>query len=389
MVASLSLPARGTARTTPAFAALLGTAGLVWAAHAVAGPRQAALALVGVLLGFTLKHADFGFTSAWRRLLEVGDGRGLRAQMLMLAAASVLFFPAILHGIGGERVYGAYAPVGTSVLVGAFVFGIGMQLANGCASGCLFALGSGSTRMAVVLVFFIAGSVLGAAHAPWWWSLPDLGVISLPHRFGLWPGLALQLALLGAVALLGLWWERRRGFVPEKAPRRFHPLFGPWPLWAGALALAALNFATLWLAHRPWGITGAFALWGGWILDAIGVPVRSWPYFGAYGAAFDTPLFADVTSVMNVGIVLGALLAAALSGSLRPLGRLPLREVVAAAVAGILLGYGARLAFGCNVGAFFSGAASGSLHGWLWMAAALAGSWVGVRLRPLFGMARV
>ena len=37
------------------------------------------------------------------------------------------------------------------------------------------------------------------------------------------------------------------------------------------------------------------------------------------------------------------------------------------------MGYGARLAFGCNIGALFSGIASGSLHGWLWMAAALAG----------------
>ena len=51
-----------------------------------------------------------------------------------------------------------------------------------------------------------------------------------------------------------------------------------------------------------------------------------------------------------------------------------------------MMGYGARLAFGCNVGAFFSGIASGSLHGWLWFAAALAGTWVGIRLRPAFGL---
>lgn len=38
-------------------------------------------------------------------------------------------------------------------------------------------------------------------------------------------------------------------------------------------------------------------------------------------------------------------------------------------------------------GAFFSGVASTSLHGWLWFAAALAGSWIGVHLRPRFGLA--
>lgn len=45
--------------------------------------------------------------------------------------------------------------------------------------------------------------------------------------------------------------------------------------------------------------------------------------------------------------------------------------------------YGALLAFGCNVGAFFSGIASTSLHGWLWIAAALLGSVAGIKLRSL------
>ena len=57
---------------------------------------------------------------------------------------------------------------------------------------------------------------------------------------------------------------------------------------------------------------------------------------------------------------------------------------MAAAIGGLLLGYGARLAFGCNIGAYFGGIASGSLHGWLWLVAAFAGNMLGVRLRPLF-----
>jgi uncharacterized membrane protein YedE/YeeE len=49
-----------------------------------------------------------------------------------------------------------------------------------------------------------------------------------------------------------------------------------------------------------------------------------------------------------------------------------------------MMGYGARLAYGCNIGAFFSGIASSSLHGWVWIAAAALGTVVGIRLRPLF-----
>jgi uncharacterized protein len=93
-----------------------------------------------------------------------------------------------------------------------------------------------------------------------------------------------------------------------------------------------------------------------------------------------------VTSVMDIGIVLGAMLAAALAGRYAPVWRLPMRSLVAAIVGGLLLGYGARLAYGCNIGAYFSGIVSGSLHGWLWLVAAFFGNVVGTRLRPMFGL---
>jgi uncharacterized membrane protein YedE/YeeE len=60
------------------------------------------------------------------------------------------------------------------------------------------------------------------------------------------------------------------------------------------------------------------------------------------------------------------------------------QAIVAAVIGGLMMGYGARLAFGCNVGAYFSGIASTSLHGWLWIIFALLGTFIGVRLRSLF-----
>jgi hypothetical protein len=50
------------------------------------------------------------------------------------------------------------------------------------------------------------------------------------------------------------------------------------------------------------------------------------------------------------------------------------------------MGYGARIAYGCNIGAYFDGIASFSLHGWLWGAVALVGTAIGLKLRPLFGL---
>jgi uncharacterized protein len=359
---------------------------LVWQAGVTAGATMAALAVVGGLMGLTLYHASFGFTAAWRRFTTTGDGVGLRAQMLMLSIAVCLFFPALAAGeILGTPVSGFVFPVGTSVVMGAFIFGIGMQLGGGCGSGTLFTVGGGSTRMVLTLFFFVAGSVIAIGHLPFWYGLPSLGGISAIASLGLWPALLLHLALFASIVALTLWLERRRGVAGAPDPAADW-LRGPWPILAGAVALALLNFATLWLAGRPWGITSAFALWGGKGLDAAGVDLAGWENWGGMMPAVERSVLFDVTSVMNFGIVLGAMLAAGLAGRFKPVLGLGRGEVLSAVIGGLLLGYGARLAFGCNIGAFFSGIASGSLHGWVWLAAAFLGSMAGVRLRPLFGL---
>ena len=91
---------------------------------------------------------------------------------------------------------------------------------------------------------------------------------------------------------------------------------------------------------------------------------------------------------MDVGIVLGALFAAGLAGRFGAARRVPLRIVTASLLGGLLLGYGARIAYGCNIGAFFSGIASTSLHGWLRGVAALLGTPIAVGLRSLLGVGR-
>src|SRR6202162_290344 len=183
-------------------AILLIIAGALYLAS-VAGSRQAALYVVGALLGLTLYHAAFGFTSAWRVFIADGRGAGVRAQMLMLALGTLLFFPVLANGsLFGHAVTGLVAPAGTSVVVGAFIFGIGMQLGGGCASGTLYTVGGGSTRMVITLAAFVAGSVMATAHLPFWTSFPSLPALSLVKTLGVAPALALNWALFGAIALI-------------------------------------------------------------------------------------------------------------------------------------------------------------------------------------------
>ncbi|QEL11991.1 YeeE/YedE family protein [Kushneria phosphatilytica] len=355
-------------------------------------PSQGALLLVGGALGAVLYHAAFGFTSAWRVFIVDRRGRGLRAQMLLLAVAVVLFFPPLAAGtLFGHSVHGFVAPIGLSVVAGAFMFGLGMQLGGGCASGTLFTAGGGNTRMVVTLVFFIIGSVLATINFDWWTSLPAFQPVSLATTLGSSGGVVLSLLLFGAIAAVTVWLEKRRHGSLERAakPRQQHGsrwLRGPWPLLFGAVALAVLNFMTLAIAGRPWGITSAFALWGAKLSQLLGVEPGQWAYWQQPGnaKALSESIWHDVTTVMDFGVIAGAMLAAALAGRFAPKFDIPLRSLVAAAIGGILLGYGARIAFGCNIGAYFSGIASGSLHGWLWLVCAFAGNMLGVKLRPFF-----
>jgi hypothetical protein len=360
--------------------------------------RQGALFLVGCAAGLVLYHSAFGFTSAWRALIAARRGEALRAQMLMLAVTCLVFLPVLANGqIFGRLVRGSVSPVGLSVVIGAFLFGVGMQLGGGCASGTLYTAGGGSVRMVVTLAAFIAGSVAGVVQMPFWDRVPAFAPISLVARFGLAPALGGSLLLFGAVAIASrvVEWRSeslrplqplRPRSVPELRPRSI--LRGPFPLMAGAFGLAAVNIATLVLAGRPWGVTSAFALWGSKLLAATGVDVASWPYWQSPARATElqASVFSDVTSIMDFGIILGALTAAGLAGRFAPAWRVPLKSLVAAVVGGLLLGYGARIAYGCNIGAYFSGIASSSVHGWVWFASAFVGNILGTRLRPLFGM---
>ena len=293
----------------------------------------------------------------------------------------------------GGLLAGATAPVGVSVLVGAAIFGLGMQLGGGCGSGTLFTVGGGSSRMLVTLLFFIVGAVLGTAHLPWWLTQPSLPAISLGANLGVPLALLVTFGGLAAVAWVTVLVEKRAhgSLEKPKAPSTTglqRLLRGPWPLVGAGLLLALLNIATLLIAGHPWSITYGFGLWGAKVAQAVGVPVASWEFWTwpAQAKALQASVLEDVTSVMDFGIILGAALAAGLAGKFAPRVAVPFLSLLAAAIGGVLMGYGARLSFGCNIGALFSGIASGSVHGWLWFAAAFVGSLLGIYLRPVFGM---
>jgi uncharacterized membrane protein YedE/YeeE len=381
MMADRSINARSALLAGAALGAVMIAAGFA------GGPRLALAALIGGIAGLALYHAAFGFTSAWRDMVRTRRGAGLRAQFLLIGLTAVISFPLIGHGAAiGLPTGGFVFPFGLAAAFGAFLFGLGMQLGGGCGSGTLYTAGGGSTRMLLVLAAFIAGSLIATAHLPAWNALPRFAPVSTIAALGALPALLLTLAALAGLALATIALEKARYGQTQGLGATHSLLRGPWSLWLGAAALAFVGIATLLTLGRPWGITSAFALWGAKIASGLGVPVEDWDYWRGQTAALRASVFSDATSVMNFGIMFGAMAAASLAGRFAPVWRLSARDAATAIIGGLLMGYGARLAFGCNIGAYLGGVISGSLHGWGWLVFGFLGSIAGTYVRMFVGV---
>jgi hypothetical protein len=365
----------GAARGAPRLrrAGLVGAALLaVFAVALFAGARYGLLLAIGLGFGIALEGLRFGFAGPWRALLLRREPAGVLAQLLAIALVAVVAIPLVSGG--GGVIVGAHAPVGWAMVGGAFVFGAAMQVVLGCGSGTLVNAGSGNPVGLLALPFFAIGSFLGATHLLWWTGLGTLPVVALQGTTGLF-------ATLGALGVVAAVLTALAKPEARRIPRR---------LVIAAVAVALLALANLVVSGQPWGVVYGLGLWAAKGAAALGADLSGSAFWSAPAntARLEASLFTDVTSLTNIGIIGGALVVATwrAGGLSERLPRLPARAWVAVVVAGLAMGYSSRLAFGCNVGAFFSGISTGSLHGWAWFAAALAGSALGLRLRPLAGL---
>ncbi|MEI4262952.1 YeeE/YedE family protein [Roseovarius sp. D0-M9] len=371
-VVNQSAPGEGRGRFLPRFGLIVLAAVLVASVAALAGARFGLMLAIGLGIGMTLEGLRFGFAGPWRAMILRREPAGILAQLLAIAIVAIVALP-LLASHGGELV-GAEAPIGFAMIGGAFVFGAAMQVVLGCGSGTLINAGSGNPVGLVALPFFAIGSFFGAYHLLWW---TDLGAMPIMVLEGV-SGLAITLAGLAAVAAFLLW---RAAPGTRAIPRR---------LILAAVLLAVFAIANLLVAGQPWGVVYGLGLWVAKGAVGLGADLSGSGFWSAPGNAerVGASVLTDYTSLTDFGLIAGAFLVASwrAGGLSAPLPKLPARAWAATVIAGLLLGYSSRLAFGCNVGAFFSGISTGSLHGWVWFAAAFAGSWYGVRLRPILGL---
>jgi uncharacterized protein len=388
--------ARGVAAAAASFVILAGMAS--------SDRLLAVFWLFGLAFGFVLQRSRFCFASAFRDLFLLGDARvmkGIIAGLAVATAGFAVLMARLLPEVGfGSLPPGATVlPLGIHTVVGGVLFGIGMVLAGGCTSGSLYRAGEGYVGSMVALLGIMLGLEISSHTWNWWWQvhISHAPLVWFPELLGYFGGTLLTFGALLLSFLLVSWWEFRTSIMlPAKrddvhATSSFgehlralgHAVFVTgWPVVVGGVALAVLN-VFLYTYRHPWGVVAGLGIWADKVASALNLGAgellgRS----SLAGCAFepDTASPLGHMPLLNLGVIAGAFIAASLASEFKlRIPKQPLRYVQSIG-GGVLMGYGAGLALGCTVGAFFSAIPSLALNGWVFAGALALGAYVGVKV---------
>ena len=357
--------------------------GLLWAQH------QTTTALVwwiGCAIGSILVHFRVGFSAPFRQVLREGDPRPFRPiaallSLLILGTAALLILAPAL----GWTLHLTPAPITGSLVLGAFLFGVGMQAAGRCGSGTLASACRADASFAFALGGLVLGVFLGSLQRPLWEQVLPLHLppIDLLQLVPLWSAVLLQLAAVGLLLIsvtvaCGFQFRLRR---PQQTTALFQPA------WPGVILLAAALLLLLVVSGEPWkvlwglGLTGAHAAKGlGW--DPATSGFWSSPQRLSLLASPAKWLHHEAV-VVDLAVIYGAF-ATGLWDRKQAFVQSPNLQLnrghLRAGLGGLLMGYGGFLAYGCNISSFVGGVMSFSLHAWVWLAAAFTGSAAWLRL---------
>lgn len=156
----------------------------------------------------------------------------------------------------------------------------------------------------------------------------------------------------------------------------------PWPYWVGGILLGIINIIILFVTGKPWKITTAFLYIGAGFIELLGVDVKDWYYFNVYNnqLSLGKTFFNNELIVIIVAIIIGSFLSVLYHSEFKFKKIKSKRQFLAALIGGILMGYGTRLSFGCNIGAYFSAIPSFSVHGWVFGIFMFVGAWIGCKI---------
>ncbi|WP_300899821.1 YeeE/YedE thiosulfate transporter family protein, partial [uncultured Helicobacter sp.] len=151
-----------------------------------------------------------------------------------------------------------------------------------------------------------------------------------------------------------------------------------WHMGRGMIILGILSAVYFGIFGGVWAVTGEMTRWGGEFLELFGMDLSPYSYYTKQNLN-GTPL-TRTDGLMLIGMFIGALVAALWANKVK--FRLPASgiRIFQAIVGGMLAGFGARLAFGCNLANFFTGLPYFSVHTWVFTIFMVLGIYIGVKV---------
>ncbi|AFL98707.1 putative transporter component [Desulfitobacterium dehalogenans ATCC 51507] len=167
---------------------------------------------VSLAIGFTLQKSRFCFVAAFRDPLLIGTTKLTEALILLLAISipgfAIVFY---LSNIFNLPLNLYVTPFGAHTFIGGLLFGTGMVLAGGCASGTLMRVGEGFAMQMIALFGLFLGAFLGKYSLPYWLSIfQEFPGISLPDIVGWVPAVFIQLLILFLLWEVIRWWQKKQ-----------------------------------------------------------------------------------------------------------------------------------------------------------------------------------
>lgn len=393
---------------------------IIFANYQYAKDSNLALFLItGLALGYILTRSRYGFAGGVRRLYFTGDGTLTKALLLMFAL-SIIATAGIHYGAAengavmalraneGDAIIpgtGFVKKASLSTIIGGIIFGIGMIFGGGCASGVLTDTGEGEARAWIVILFFAIGGMLGTVHGPWWEEsvFSEVGTtVYLPDVFGYVGAVLVSLLLLLLIYIFTKKYENKRKKegtynkpeyeewqkpIPEPKEYKFfsketyHNFFVKrWSFYTGAILIALMFIFIINTTGGSWGASGPYTLWGVWLFEKFGANFSSNAPLADISETVSKGLMNHPVTVRNIGIIFGSAIAFLLAGRFNFNFDFNMKDVGFYALGGILMGYGAKVAGGCNVGALYSGMANFSLSGWFFLVAMTIGGLIGSKI---------
>lgn len=358
------------------------------------GTNAALSLLIGSALGIAFERGRFCFFCIFRDAIEDRDTTPFLSILSAIAVGAIgyaVIFGQFLPDTSSDRLppNAHIGPVSTALVAAGLAFGIGMALSGACISGHLYRIGQGSLRAYPALFGSLIGFGLGfkSWNMLYSKSISDAPTTWLPHYLGYGGSLALTLLLLGLIAVVAI-----------KFGKNSTPLSNPV---ANKIDLASLRQSLLINRWRPlttgaiFGVIGTFAYLR---IEPLGVTrqisTTSRTYFEGQGWIPQNldglDLMAGCIAVVSTAIVtngwliLGIVIAsfaAALAGNRFKFQQITWRNALTALVGGLLLGWSSMIALGCTVGVLLSGTQSFALSGWVFLATAFTGAWIGIKLK--------